>query len=492
MKAAIYIRKSREEKDKPSHRLTVQREQLPAYAQTQGWQIVIYDDGHASAAQGKTENLKERARLEADIRAGKINIILTIELSRLSRDDSLQDYVAWLDLCSRHSVRLATMSRILDPAQHSDWMLLLMEGGFSSVEMRVLKGRMKEGYDQAFRIGKFLGGQVPPPYRLDKNSGLPVVDPVQLLQMQQIWTMAETTSVREIAGKTGKPLISIRRMLADPRLLYCLAQRKAPTGEIIECQWDPCITADQVERIKANRVSRKSGYSRSEAAGLLSNMGFFNCSFCGRSIRAWRGVDNRYGKAKPFAYYGCKANEHKNQCPQSRMIQQAEIDNRVITNMLGILAKPELLHEAWQQFHSDDDTATEIQQLKKIEGSLKTKKERLVTAISEDIITFADAKTQIKQIETQLQDISNRRAVLTVNQQHEPSWNEITITWAEFDQLDTADKRELLQLCISNIRLHRNHAIIEYRFPRNSTGSNLSKVNLPGPVKTTKPHKQGL
>jgi DNA invertase Pin-like site-specific DNA recombinase len=139
MTAAVYIRKSRKDADKPSHRLTVQREHLPAYAKAQGWQVEIYDDGHASAARGKTEDLRERARLEDDIRASRIDIILTIELSRLSRDDSLQDYVAWLHLCGEHGVKLATMSRILDPAQHSDWMLLLMEGGFSSVEMKVLQ-----------------------------------------------------------------------------------------------------------------------------------------------------------------------------------------------------------------------------------------------------------------------------------------------------------------------------------------------------------------
>ncbi|MBE0653119.1 MAG: recombinase family protein, partial [Bacteroidales bacterium] len=99
LSCAIYIRKSREDKSKPAHRLTVQREQLPAYAKAQGWTSLIYDDGHASAARGKTEDLQQRNRLESDIRAGKINIILTIELSRLSRDDSMQDYTAWLHLC---------------------------------------------------------------------------------------------------------------------------------------------------------------------------------------------------------------------------------------------------------------------------------------------------------------------------------------------------------------------------------------------------------
>lgn len=42
MNAAIYIRKSREEKDKPSHRLTVQREQFPIHARAQGWLFVDY------------------------------------------------------------------------------------------------------------------------------------------------------------------------------------------------------------------------------------------------------------------------------------------------------------------------------------------------------------------------------------------------------------------------------------------------------------------
>ena len=241
---AIYIRKSREEKDKPSQRLTVQRSQLPTHATAQGWAISIYDDGHASAAQGKTESLKERARLEADIRGGKINIILTIELSRLSRDDTMQDYIAWLTLCADHRVKLATMSRILDPAQHSDWMLLLMEGGFSSVEMKVLRGRMKEGRDQAFQSGKFLGGGCPPPYRLDKAQGRLVIDPEQLARTQQVWKLAETMSARQLAMHLNMPLISTRRMLADDRLLFCQALRMEPaTGETIPCDWQPCLDA---------------------------------------------------------------------------------------------------------------------------------------------------------------------------------------------------------------------------------------------------------
>lgn len=217
MNCAIYIRKSRKDKSKPAHRLNVQRQQLPAYAKAQGWQPIVYDDGHASAARGKTEDLKQRSRLEADIRDGKINIILTIELSRLSRDDSMQDYTAWLHLCSQHQIKLATMSRTLDPAQHSDWMLLLMEGGFSSVEMKMLQARMKEGRAEAFRAGKYLSGNPPLPYVYDKQLGGLRIDQDQLKEAETILTMAETMSVHRIVKKTGKPEITIRRMISDDR-----------------------------------------------------------------------------------------------------------------------------------------------------------------------------------------------------------------------------------------------------------------------------------
>ena len=58
MHAAVYIRKSREDKSKAGYRLSLQRQLLPSHAQTQGWQVTVYDDGHASAARGKVEALK--------------------------------------------------------------------------------------------------------------------------------------------------------------------------------------------------------------------------------------------------------------------------------------------------------------------------------------------------------------------------------------------------------------------------------------------------
>ncbi len=485
MTAAIYIRKSRKDGDKPAHRLTVQREQLPAYAQAQGWKYQIYDDGHASAARGKTEDLQERARLEADIRAGRINIILTIELSRLSRDDSLQDYVAWLHMCGEHGVKLATMSRILDPGQHSDWMLLLMEGGFSSVEMKVLQARMKEGRDQARNSGKYLGGQVPPPYVYDRNAGKPVIDPASLTRMKQLWSLTETMSARKVAIQLGLPPISVRRAISDERLLFYQALRPDPNGgDPIICEWDPCMDAAQAERIRAARRSGHRGYNRNMAASLLSNLGIVVCGYCGRSIRAWKSTTRSNGKMIP-AYYGCKANETARLCEKSRMIQQSILDERIATNLLGTLDNLDELIEFWQTAQGSCDASERLDALDRHEILLATKKQRLVAAVADGVLDFADAKEKRQEIEQDLDQVRKERAALTVTSMTEPDWHSLIITRGSWATMNLDEKREVVSACIRQIRVFANYAIIDYAFPRAADGDTMARVHLPSPVKNS-------
>jgi len=480
---AIYIRKSREDKDKPSHRLTVQREQLPAHAASQGWAYSVYDDGHASAARGKVDSLKERSRLEADIRAGKIGIILTIELSRLSRDDSLQDYVAWLHLCAEHRVKLATMSRTLDPSQHSDWMLLLMEGGFSSVEMRVLQSRMAEGRAQALQTGKFLGGQLPPPYIYGRAKNAPVVDPEALERMRQLWHLAETKSTRQVAEELKVPLITIRRAISDQRLLFCQAKRPGPTGTLIDCEWEPCLTEEQAERIRANRSGRLSSGSRRIYGGLLSNLGLFQCGYCGRSIRAWTNSRRRKDGSR-LDYYGCKANELKRTCPDSRMISQEAINERVITNVLGTLSDTAMLRESWLASQKQDGQEEQLTDLERQGRKLQEKKQRLVAAVVEGVLNFTDAKAQREELDAAIAATEQARQSILRCQREEPDWEALALMRDQFGDLEEAERRQMITLVVKNIRMFASYLIIEYLLPRGPAGEMTSRVHLPPPAKT--------
>ena len=477
MYCAIYIRKSREEKDKPSHRLNVQREQLPAYATTQGWQFSIYDDGHASAARGKVEHLPERSRLESDIRSGKINIILCIELSRLSRDDTMQDYIAWLTLCADHHVKLATMSRTLDPSQHSDWMLLLMEGGFSSVEMKVLQARMKEGRAQAYNAGKFLGGGCPPPYRYDKAQGKPVIDAALLTQAQKVWKLAETISARKLALTLEMPFISTRRMLADDRLLFCQALRPdLEGGEPIPCDWEPCLTAEQAERI---RTARRTGYKgpRRTFGGLLSNLGLVYCGYCASTYRGFKGQTRQDGTWTN--YYGCQGKVHKGKCPRSHMIEQPAIDNRVIINLLGVLDRIPVLKTAWEKMKANGTGVNRLQQIAQEQNQLEIKKQRLMAAISEGVIDFADAKPQMNTIKSALEALKKEKTTTISTPAENPDWDVLEAVRDIFSTLAPEEQREIISSAIKKIRAYSTYLIVEYRFPIADDGIATTRIHLP-------------
>jgi DNA invertase Pin-like site-specific DNA recombinase len=475
---AIYIRKSREDRDKPSHRLTVQREQLPAHAKAQGWAVEVYDDGHASAARGKTDDLSERGRLERDIRAGRVQVVLCIELSRLSRDDSMQDYVAWLHLCGQHGVKLATPARMLDPGQHSDWMLLLMEGGFSSVEMRVLQGRMKDGRDEAFRAGRWLGGRPPSPYIYDAAQSKPVVEPAQLTKMQKLWQMAETMSARAIAQQLKMPEIAVRRAISDDRLLIYQALRHDPkTGEPIPCDWNPVMDAEQAERIRSARRTRKTNGTRREFAALLSNLGLFYCGYCGRTVKTWH--NSRVSKdGYRINYYGC---QKSSTCEKSRMVAQPIVDEKVITHLFGTLTRLDELKAAWIADQARDTSTDRSAELSKQEAHQKKKKQNLVAAISEGIIEFADAKEQMRDIDAALTEIARQRKEIAAAHIDPPDWDAIDLTPDDFEALDDTDKRALITAVVARIEMHKSYLLITYQFPRDSTGNRQARIHLPPP-----------
>lgn len=478
-RAAIYIRKSREEKDKSSQRLTVQREQLPAYATAQGWTFEVYDDGHASAARAKLEDLKERARLEKDIRARKVDILLVIELSRLSRDESSIDYVAWLSLCADHGVKLATPSRILDPAQHSDWILLFLEGGLSSTEMKVIQDRMREGRKQAFSTGKFLGGDPPPPYVYDPAQKKPVVQPDELKQLQKVWSLIETMSAKAVAKDLGLPEIRVRRVISDERLLFCQALRTNPeNGELIHCEWDPCLDAQQAARIRGARRTRKTNETRREHAAFLSNLGLVFCGYCGRTVKTWRNARPRKDGSR-LDYYGCQVKNDRHACINSRLVPQKIINDKVLTNLFSTLDCLEEMKKYWLREQDTNDPTKELIALANQEEENNKSKGRLVTAIADGVIQFEDAKIKIESINANIEEIKGKRHNILSRLSDPPDWESLSINREEFETLDEVDQREFVRLAIDRIDLYRNYAIITYPFPRQNNGDRSTRIHLP-------------
>jgi site-specific DNA recombinase len=491
MRAAIYIRKSREDKSKNACRLQAQKTELPKYAQAQGWSYTIYDEDYASASKENLQNLKERNRLEQDIRIGKIDVILVIEFSRLSRDDTMEDFASLLETCKKNNVLLATPGRVYNLAHPIEWMTLVLEAGVSSVEMKVLKIRMEQGRRAACLAGKWAGGKLPRPYVYDKKNRKILVDQTALKEIKRVWRLAETHSAKAISEKLGLPYSNVRRAISDDRLDFFQAVRSNPdTGEIITCEWEPVMTKDQAARIRVSRRTRSTNGKSTKPNSLLSGLSLLKCGYCGRTTKTWGGSNVRKDGTILY-YYGCSSKDVKDKCEKSRSVAQLILDERVLTNVFNTVTSLEDLMSHWLTSQGNNGLADELKLLESEKLALQQKSERLIHLYMENIMSLDEIAKDKHKIIGALDTIQAEISELESRQLSPPDWDSLLLTREEFEYLDQVDQRRFLALILDQIRVYDSYAILTYKFPRTSNGDCTGRIHLPpaqrGPAKGRKP-----
>lgn len=152
-KALIYIRQST-----PHQVLTNQESLRLQYALHQraidlGWrvadiEIIDADLGLTGAAAELREGFKE---VVAQVTLGQVGIILSSEVTRLSRNCS--DWYPLLDICSYRNCLIADRDGIYDPGSANGRLLLGLKGQLSELELHTIRARMTAGLLNKARRG---------------------------------------------------------------------------------------------------------------------------------------------------------------------------------------------------------------------------------------------------------------------------------------------------------------------------------------------------
>jgi site-specific DNA recombinase len=149
LRCAVYTRKSSEEGlDMDFNSLDAQRESCEAYIasqKTEGWLLVAdrYDDGGFS---GGTMERPALQRLLADVKAGKVDVIVVYKIDRLSR--SMLDFPNLVELFERHGVTFVSVTQSFNTKDAMGRMALNILVTFAQFE-RELIGEPK---GQFFRV----------------------------------------------------------------------------------------------------------------------------------------------------------------------------------------------------------------------------------------------------------------------------------------------------------------------------------------------------
>ena len=479
-RAGIYIRKSRQDKGQEGHRLELQRTRLPAFAQEKGWVPEIYDDGVISGTE--VENRREMMRLIADVERGHLQIVLCLEFSRLSRDESLQDFLSFLNLCAAKGVQLATPDRLLDPSDHASWFLAVMQGGFSAVEMKTLKKRLVEGRSQARRKGRWLGGIPPFGYSYDKEKKLLFPNPETSKVVQELFQLRvkDHRSMDQIVGiarrrqwptPRGGRWVSttVSRLLGNP--LYKGLVRFE--DKLVPAANEPLVDAPTWESAQLVR-NRPTGSRKPRL--LLTGNGRVRCGYCGSSVNCAKSCDRKVNGewGTEFLYYHCYGRHVGEPCKGLRNVRDFELDGLVLSILSQIARnKAELLAGIRSCIAKKQGELPE--QKRRLDAQLRQAAgagDRLLKAYEEGAIALDQLKDRNQVHKEQLESI--QRALMEIDLQLAKQGSLTDLRTLE-DRLDKLQERlgrasidelrDLVGPLISKVKLFNECVEIYYSFP---------------------------
>jgi DNA invertase Pin-like site-specific DNA recombinase/predicted DNA-binding transcriptional regulator AlpA len=143
--AYIYVRQSTLIQTVRNTESLLRQYDLAGRARELGWaehQIVVVDDdlGRSGASAQGREGFSD---LVADVGLGRAGIVLSLESSRLARNNS--DWYRLLDLCALTDTLIADADGVYHPAGYNDRLVLGLKGTLSECELHLLRSRMTEG-----------------------------------------------------------------------------------------------------------------------------------------------------------------------------------------------------------------------------------------------------------------------------------------------------------------------------------------------------------
>jgi len=402
-KAAIYIRQSSPGQvlhNKESQRLQYGLEER---AVNLGWprsQVIVIDEDLGVSGRGGGITRIGFDRLVAEVGLGHIGIVISIEVSRVARNN--RDWYHLLDLCALVDTLIADADGLYHPGVFNDRLLLGLKGTMSEVELHLIRSRLNGGLWEAARRGA-LRTHLPIGYQHDREGRIVKVPDEAIREtISLIFSkFAELGSARQVttylaseavlfpphrrvnedsvswrratfgaihgvltnptyAGVYGYGRSKIERRLDDAGRL----QRRQVTLPV--SQWavfipnhhEGYIPLDVFEsnqqRLRSNWRARRGDAGGAVREGSALLQGLLRCGRCGRKMQ--------------ITYTGAGGNVSRYACFQARRMQAAErecqglgglrLEERIVDAFLAALAPASVdatlaaLHEteaAWQR-----------------------------------------------------------------------------------------------------------------------------------------------
>jgi site-specific DNA recombinase len=318
VRAAIYIRISKLKREL----LDAQRQQPPceAFIKAQGWNIegVYIDDGRSAWRQGVRRDDFER--MLANVRASRIDAIVSWQMDRLLR--RVEDASAVLSVAKQYGTIIANVDGALDlstAAGRKKFYDLAVAAEYAS---DLSSERLRLKHAELAADGKFSGGTRPFGYDLEEYvytdhtgrhikyrlvlnteeaavieaAAKAVLEGRSVTSITKEWAAGNVRSTRGRLFRYG----DVKELLVSPRI----AGLRSTDTKLVKAEWEPIITRELHEELKAILgPPRQRGSNQGTARSYLLT-GFVVCGICGAPLRSHRSKANSR-ETEPQRRYIC-------------------------------------------------------------------------------------------------------------------------------------------------------------------------------------------
>jgi DNA invertase Pin-like site-specific DNA recombinase len=367
-RCAIYTRKSTEEGlDQEFNSLDAQREACSAYILSQrheGWSEILerYDDGGYSGGNMDRPSL---VQLLADVKAGKVDVIIVYKVDRLTR--SLPDFAKIVEVLDEAGASFVSITQAFNTTTSMGRLTLNVLLSFAQFEREVISERVRDKIAASKRKGMWMGGPVPLGY--DVKERKLVVNAAEAETVRHIMRCyLELGSVPELGERLAREGIRSKvQRWSNGRMrggqpfargaLYHLLSNRLYRGEIVhrgtaypgehQASVPDELWAAVQARLAENGVDRRSGVNASDPS-LLAGMI--------RDSRGRRMVPSHARKGSLRYRYYVSVDETKT--ARALRVAASDVEAVILASLRSLLHDKPALLERCERFIPDAHSAT--------------------------------------------------------------------------------------------------------------------------------------
>ncbi|PTE95970.1 MULTISPECIES: cassette chromosome recombinase CcrC [Staphylococcaceae] len=525
-KIALYSRVSTSEQSERGYSIHEQEQVLikEVLKNFPGYEYLTYTD---SGISGK--NIEDRPamkRLLDDVKANKIEMVLSWKLNRISR--SMRDVFNIIHDFKEHGVGYKSISENIDTSEYSGEILVTMFGLIGSIERQTLISNVKMSMNAKARQGEAITGRVLG-YKLSLNPLTQkndlVIDEHEANIVKEVFDLylnhdkglkAITTILNQKGYRTinHKPfsVFGVKYILNNPVYKgfvrfnnyqnWSAKRRSGKSGEneviLVKGKHEAIISEEMFDQVHEKLVSKSFKPGR-PIGGDFYLRGLIKCPECGNNMVCRRTYYNtKKSKERTIKrYYICSLFNRSGSAACHSNSIKAEVVEAVIHKHLNIiLSQPEVVGKICEDVIENIklkqmdpiEAVDDIDTLKRRKHKIKTQQERLLELFLDDQMDSTLLSEKQKELNAQLATIEEKIKTAHNQQVNQP----VTMNYkvlkvrlimlmnrfsASLKKADPEAKNQLMKILIDSIEITKDKQVklIRYKIDETLIPQSLKK-----------------